>query len=346
MSSYHSSFTYKEINSAKDKNLIVVSFDPDDEFKDTFLSMDPVYEDSYDGAKRFDYGAKYNSTATITIDVIRNDGSAFSLDEVRSCLRWLTGSKINSWLDMYDGETFKYSFLGRVTNVQQRKMDARTIGLQIEFTSVSPWAYSEEQHFELSIGDDILYTVDSEDEIVVTRGNNAITLNIDENGVVYNSPTDENSYFLMTDDGVVHVDNAARTHINNQTDNLYTYINLDVDYVDGRCDNISIKNTTLNEETIITGMTNNEIITMSSHQFIVSYGVDKDGNRIQNTKKIFGDTFNFVWPRLAPGINNLVVDGPSDGSIKFSYRYPMKVGDCTMDVDEYGSGIEPCANVK
>jgi hypothetical protein len=49
--------------------------------------------------------------------------------------------------------------------------------------------------------------------------------------------------------------------------------------------------------------------------------------------KIFGDTFNFVWPRLVPGVNELVVSTNGNGYLDLSYRYPIKIGDCTMDID-------------
>ena len=39
----------------------------------------------------------------------------------------------------------KYSFIGRITNAWQYKMDARTVGMILEFTSTSPWAYSARQ---------------------------------------------------------------------------------------------------------------------------------------------------------------------------------------------------------
>ena len=72
MASYHTSFTYNGLNSATDKNLIVAAFEPDDGLKDTFLSMDIISDDYYDGTKKYNYGSKYNTTATITITVIKN----------------------------------------------------------------------------------------------------------------------------------------------------------------------------------------------------------------------------------------------------------------------------------
>ena len=331
MSLYYENFRYLGKNSL-DEGLIVAAFEPDDGFKDSFLSMESIQDDYYDGTKSFDYGAKYNTKAVINITVLKRDGSVLSLSDFRTFARWLTGSRTTSWLDVGSNKIvtnadIEYSFLGRVTNLQQYKMDGRTVGMQIEFTSVSPWAYSPPQHYPLSIGDN-MFKID--DKGTATRqANNSTIINVDTNGVLYNNPVDTGSYFLIEDDGTVYVDNISRTYIDNQTDDLYTYINLDINYQNVNCEAISIKNETLGEETIITDLSVNEKITLSSQQFIIS--------DIPN--KIFGDTFNFVWPRLAPGVNHFVIDGEKQGSIEFSYRYPMKVGDGAMDINVNGGSV-------
>jgi len=380
VSSYHSSFTYNGKNSAKDQNLIIASFEPDTGFTDSFLSMDVVSEDYYDGTKRYTYGSKYNKTATITITVIKCDGSSFLLQDVRSNLKWLTGSRIDSWLDCYVGDKIIYSFLGRVTDVQQQKMDARTIGLAITFTSVSPWAYSPKQFVEYSLGekmfvidedllvdddgilnnkknetlffvnddgvmynnisnDDNLFYI-SNDGVVYTggilnKGDDVPCLNADENGVLYNNTPGESDEFNITNDGVIYINNIINMQIDNQSDDLYTYINLDTKYINetnyASSGNhyLSIKNKTLDEETTISAISSKEMITLSSEQFIIS----------DVPHKIFGDGFNFVWPRLAPGVNEFTLYSSSKGTVQFAYRYPMKVGDCAMDIDVYGDCI-------
>ena len=72
MSSYYPSFSYKGFNSLNDKNLMVVAFDPDQGETDTFMGMEPIYTDKYDGSRRLDYGAKFNSVAVIKISVIKS----------------------------------------------------------------------------------------------------------------------------------------------------------------------------------------------------------------------------------------------------------------------------------
>lgn len=352
MSLYYSNFRYLGRNSL-DQGLIIVSFEPDNGFTDSFLGMESIQDIYPDGTRSFDYGSKFISKATINITVTKRNGTDLTLSEFRKLARWLTGSRVNSWLDVGpvgftedEDVNIKYSFLCKVTDLQQYKLDGRTVGAKITFTSVSPWAYSIPQHFNLSIGENMLYCIEPS---VVTRkdtSTNTTLINVDEDGALYNSPNDVNSYFLF-ENGVAYVDNSARTHIDNQTDDLYTYIGLDIDYTNESGDSISIINETLNEETKILNMYNKELIELSSQQFIVSYTIDElTGEKVLNDNKIFGDNFNFVWPRLAPGINNFIVDGAAKGKVEFTYRYPMKVGDCTMDVDVYGNEIDCIETVR
>lgn len=335
MASYHSSFTYNGLNSAKDMGLIIAAFasDTDNGLTDTFLSMDISSDDYYDGTKRYTYNSRYNTQATVTITVVKNNGKDFSLQQVRSCLKWLTGAKTDSWLDMYNGDEIKYSFLGRVTNVQNYKLDARIVGLIITFTSVSPWAYSAPQVFDCSIYQLIDIT---EEGVLLKGGDNAVPLGTDSEGVLSVSYLDNNNYFNITDDGVAYIDNSYRTVIDNQSDDLYTYIYLDIDYINESSSFVSIRNVTLGEETKVTSIRTNESISISAKQFIIS----------DVPNKIFGDTFNFVWPRLQPGLNDFIVEGDGRGSAKFTYRYPMKVGDCAMDITiEGGMDCSGCDEI-
>ena len=100
MSSYYPSFSYKGFNSLKDKNLMVSAFDADQGEADTYLSMDCIYTDKYDGTRRLDYGAKFNSVAVIKISVIKANKRDFTVSEVRDFLKWTTGSRLNSYLDL------------------------------------------------------------------------------------------------------------------------------------------------------------------------------------------------------------------------------------------------------
>jgi hypothetical protein len=401
MSSYHHSFTYRDKNSF-DEGLIIAAFDPDNGFMDTFLSMENISDDYYDGTKKFNYSAKYNSVSEIQITLIKKDGSDMTKNEFRNYSRWLTGARTDSWLDMYDGTTetmvteyradgtekeFKlnfpysslivtvngvqtkkytrqcknaefgnipvgtlifddapkkgvviriyetppsYSFLGKITNFEQYKYDARTIGVKLTFSSISPWAFSIPQNFNASIAQ----ALELLDGGIISKAANETPLGFN-NGIVVLDQNDTNLNFNLLDDGTLYVDTTCVINIDNQSDDLYSYIYLDIDYVNTSCDSISIKNDTINEETTINNIGAGEIIALSSKQFIMSYTKDQLTNkRIPKESKIFGDDFNFVWPRLIPGENKLLVYGSGTGSVHFTYRYPMKIGDCAIDLSD------------
>lgn len=332
MSSYYPSFSYtapngKKYNSYKDKHLVVVHFESgDDGEMDTFLGMDPVYTDNAYGTRRFDYGAKYKDVAVIRISVMKADGKDFTVSEVRDFLRWTTGSRKTSYLDLLDGEIVKASFLGRITSVYQQKLDARTVGFVIEHTSVSPYAYSPIRYINHMFKQKL--AIDS-DGVLFGYGQE---LSVDDYGVLNNG---SGSTFNIIDNGVMHIDNSVNFVIQNDTDDLSDYVYLDMKFINLTCDYIMIKNQTLYNEsdgrdgiTEITEMRNNEVITLSSGQFIAS-----------SSNKIFGNTFNFVWPKLLPGDNNFIISGSGEGVIEFTYRTPMKIGDCAIDIDVSGGGL-------
>ena len=165
-----------------DLELIVSTFDPDNGAVDSYLDMEPVYTDSYDGTMRTDYGAKYSSVATPSVTFIEVDGSDINPYKVRNVLRWLTGSRKNAWMDVCDKDgEIVCSYLGRFTNVQLQKMDARVIGIIAQFTSVSPWAYSKVQS-------PVVVNVDGEAEFVIDN------LSDDFYSYVYPKVTFENSF--------------------------------------------------------------------------------------------------------------------------------------------------------
>ena len=333
MALYNSNFTYIGSNS-DDMGFAVVAFDADGGFKDTFLSMEPVYEESRHGEFRFDYGARYNETANVEISIIKSDHTDFSIYDVRNALKWLTGSRVNSWLDIYSGDKFEYSFLGRVTDVKQRKIDGRTVGLMIVFTSICPWAFSEQMEFNRTIAQTLNAELDDDGNYIITKDPNEISIN--KNGVLCNGPeSDDSGTFDVDSTGAISVRNLITALVDNESDDLYTYINLDVRFENETCDWVEIINNTLGETTKVTNLQPDDVIDIVDKQFIVAYGFDQVSGQLKNKNRIFGEDFNFVWPRLAPGLNDFVVNGNGNGRLKFSYRYPIKIGDCAIDTDVY-----------
>ncbi len=334
MASYHSSFTYLGKNSAE-QGFIIAAFEPDDGFVDTFLGMDQIYEDYYDGTKKFLYGTKYNDTAKITVTLVKYNGADWTINDNRRVLRWLTGTRTASWLDFHQGDEIKYSFLGTVTSSEQYKLDGRVVGISFEFSSITPWAYSAEQVFDRSIAQALLV---DENGVLIKEPAHEISVSAD--GILCNSKVPSvGACFCVKDDGTLYVKDTIVARIENETDDLYSYIYLDIEYLNDTCKYLEIKNETLNEITKIENVKPKDIIYITTRQFITAYTKDQLTGELVNQHRVFGDDFNFVWPRLVPGINNFVIEGDGNGTVKFSYRYPMKVGDCAMDISTYGGNV-------
>ena len=297
---------------------LIVHFDADDGETDSYLSQEQIYTDSYNGSRRILYGTKWNAVANIKITVIKQNRSDFTEAECRNAYKWLTGKPTASFLDLYAGDSLRYSFLGTIQDVKPQKLDARTVGLNIYFESVSPWALSPLQNIQCAFGQDLYIS----DDGVLTKGDGDALLGVTSDGILSNSADGGSGLFKITTDSVAYIDNSVLLRIDNKSDDLYTHITLDTIFTNNNSDYLSIQNVTLNETTTISGIRVNEVIKLSSNQFITS----------DYPNKIFGNSFNFVWPRLAPGINEFVISGTGSGSLEFTYRYPVKIGDCVIDV--------------
>lgn len=341
MSSYHSKFTYLNKDSKKDLGWIIVHFDPDQGETDSYLTQEQIFTDSYNGSKRILYGTKWTEVARPKITVIKQDGSGFNLSECREAYRWLTGNPNASWLDLYVNDELQYSFLVTVQDVKPQKLDARTVGMNIYFEATSPWAYSPLQ----TVNYKFEYPLTADSNNVLMSDSQGVILDVNSDGVLYNK---QDKQFKVTSAGVAYFDyihtteyysnskntvssNSSVITINNQSDDLYSYVYLNVVFTNKNNSRISINNTTLNEETTISLSSANEIVTLTPNHFITS----------DVPNKTFGDAFNYVWPRLKPGINKFKVTGTvnGEGEIQFQYRYPIKPGDCAIDIDVVGNDL-------
>lgn len=268
MSSYHSSFTYLNKNSHDDFHWRIIHFENGDVGEtDSFLAVESVGTSMYDGTKTLLYGTKYSETALVSISIVKQDSTDFTLSEIRKALSWLTGVKQNSWLDLYIADEVKYRMLGHIQNVKPYKMDSRVVGLTIVFESASPYAYSALQHVEAD--------VNGEASVVLLNG----------------------------------------------SDDLYAYTPIATKYTNISGNSLIIMNKTIGEETKVVDIAVNEVVTLSDNMMITS---DKSG-------RVFGNAFNFVFPRLVAGDNEFVVIG--NGLIVFEYIYPIKVVDAVGELN-------------
>ena len=103
MAIYQRKFTYRD-RSNKDFGLIVVAFEPDNGEVDSYLNIDSIYTDKYDGTRRNDYGAKYNNVAQLSITMVKENYADFSTSELRNSMEWLTSLHKVSWLDLYNDD--------------------------------------------------------------------------------------------------------------------------------------------------------------------------------------------------------------------------------------------------
>ena len=220
---YHPKIEFRG-RSNYDERLVVATFESDSGEVDSYLSMDPVYTDNYDGSIRTDYGAKYNDVAKPSVTLVDVDGNDISPYKVKSVLRWITGSRQNAWLNIYniDGEIV-CSYLGRFTDVKLQKMDARVVGIRAEFTSVSPWAYSEIKTVRMAISGDADFSIDNESDdlyscvypcIVFRNNKNSGELSIENNTIGSQKTTFKNlqqgEVVTIDSNFVVYSDNTAR----------------------------------------------------------------------------------------------------------------------------------------
>ena len=112
------------------------------------------------------------------------------------------------------------------------------------------------------------------------------------------------------------------------TDDLYSYVYMNTTFINDVADgSLTITNNSIidlnnnPEQTIISGLKVNETITISDNMIIVS----------DDKTKIFGNSFNFVFPRLIAGDNKFIVNG--NGKLKFEYITPVKLGNIAIDIN-------------
>lgn len=109
--------------------------------------------------------------------------------------------------------------------------------------------------------------------------------------------------------------------IENNSDDIHTFTEVRTTFENSTGKSLIITNDATGETTTVNNLVANEVITLSENMFITS---DK-------STRIFGNDFNYVWPKLKAGVNNLTVNGT--GTITFEYIYPMKVVDCVGDLN-------------
>lgn len=112
-----------------------------------------------------------------------------------------------------------------------------------------------------------------------------------------------------------------------ESDDLHSYVYMNTTYKNTSGNSLKIINNTTSDITEVKGLVQNETVTISDNMLITS---DKPS-------KTFGDNFNFVFPRLVAGDNELTIDGV--GNITFQYIFPVKLGDIAIDLNAVSDPI-------
>ena len=111
-------------------------------------------------------------------------------------------------------------------------------------------------------------------------------------------------------------------NISCDSDDMYSYVQMNTTFTNtGSSGSLTITNNETGDVTKVTGLVANEVVSMSDNMVITS---DKPS-------KTFGDTFNFVFPRLVAGNNSLTIEGK--GNITFEYITPVKLGNIAIDIN-------------
>lgn len=106
------------------------------------------------------------------------------------------------------------------------------------------------------------------------------------------------------------------------SDDLYSYVQMNTKFTNTVSNgSLVITNNETGDVTEVTGLVVNEVVTISDNMVITS---DKPS-------KTFGNTFNFVFPRLVAGNNRLTIEGK--GNITFEYIAPVKLGNIAIDIN-------------
>lgn len=115
--------------------------------------------------------------------------------------------------------------------------------------------------------------------------------------------------------------------IENGSDDQYSYTPCNVTFKNSTGNSLTIMNNTTGDCTEVTDIVQNEIVYIKDNMMITS----------DNAYRIFGNSFNFVFPCFKSGTNELLVSGTGD--ITFEYYYCIKLGDCCTEINAVSDPI-------
>lgn len=314
--------------------IMEVAFDSDSGETSTFLNREAIVSESHDGRYKRVVRYKYNETFSPKFTFLKKNFSDFTQDEVRQVLKWLTSIDTTAVLDVYydhadDSETVDWSAIGGWTEISTYKLgNNRTVGITATFEAVTPYAMSNPEPKQQIISDytnnKITIEINTDDNqpvyprITINHGYDSVPHSVIRiaNGVSYNNLTDmvpNTVYFNGTTYYWKTAPSTDPVYFHSSTSNpkLSTtgvrITNKHTDLINpmGTLDALIIKNNTPTEEIIID----------CANKIISSL----------NTKRIFGDDFNWKWLELYDGKNEITIEGNCEVTIE--WREVRKVGE-------------------
>ena len=305
--------------------VVDVAFDSDSGESNTFLSRDAVMSEHYRGEfKRIHY-YKYNEVFSPVFTFVKRDFTAFTPQEQRRILTWLTSKPTASFLTIYydDSDVISWEALGGWVDIQTYKIaNNRTVGIVATFESAMPWALSPLKTVIKDVSDPlntiVTLNVDSDEpqspiypRITIKQDSLTSVVHIDhrmtdadlwvDNTVYYFAGVKE--YYWTDAEGVKHTSGTNDSGIE-LTSVLITNTYTDDDGAIHMFDTI-VKNNIKDETIVLDGA--NRVVSSS-----------------RTNGRIFGDDFDFNWIPLYNGKNELRVIG--NCTITLEYREPIKIG--------------------
>lgn len=316
--------------------IMEVAFDSDSGETSSYLNREAIVSETYDGRRKHVMRYKYNESFSPKFTFVKKNFGDFTQEEVRQVLKWLTSKDTTAVLDVYydhadDSAIVDWACIGNWTEINTYKLgNNRTVGIVATFEAITPYAMSDLDPVTKTISSTtdskIIVNIDTDDNkpvyprITINHGYGQTSTphsvirvldgkeytekdDMVENTVYYNGQT----YYWKTKSSTDPIYFHSSTTNPNLDTTSVRITNTYTDYLNQSktSDAVIIKNNTPTESIVLDGA--NKIISSN------------------NTKRIFGDNFNWKWLELYDGQNEITIEGNCEVTIE--YREVRKVGE-------------------
>ena len=344
--------------------IIEVAFDSDNGETSTYLNREAVASETYDGRYKRVHSYKYNESFSPKFTFTKKGFGDFTMDEVRQVLKWLTSTSQTELLNVYyehrdDSETVDWAAIGGWTEISTYKLsNNRTVGIVATFEAVTPYAMSD---LETITDFSKPITVDTDDNqpvyprITIQQKGTIVPIITELNtysdmvpntvyqyGSTYYWKSDESARVSGTKEPDYGWAKVTRDNVYSEADEMQEetvyYYTSDQKY--RWIDPYTFKSSTSDPKLDTTGVkiTNRYydilgnfagVATMVVKNNTATEQITVDGaNKIissTNTRRIFGDDFDWNWLPLYDGKNEITIEGNCD--VKIEYREVRKIGE-------------------